>query len=177
MNEDITKKLKEKIAWKDDNLIQEIVRWALVISLLLPVTFLSLFLPKELSLGLKIFLKSYIAISILIMVIWAGRRTVFISYDGILIGNIGFRERDTLERYSKRKLVNWGDIRNIEFRNRLIGAFYYGFTRPFLYIKTKERVYFCRVYDVEGFIRTLEKLKKDYLLKDKNSLYERYGIK
>ncbi len=97
--------------------------------------------------------------------VWTGNNT-----SGQMIGKL-FRLKQ------KNIFLRWGEISEIDIAERIYAVSYAGGKKLFVVIKPKDKKECeCLIADISGFLQTLKKLNKDYLLKDKKRMYEKYGI-
>jgi hypothetical protein len=103
---------------------------------------------------------------------------VTLSLSGILTANMIKVKLGVFKIKGKNIFIEWSEIKSICFKNYLAGASWVKNPRLFLVIRTRSnKKYLYIVHDIPNFLQALKRLNKDYLLKDKKRLYEKYGIK
>lgn len=152
---------KGEIVWRDKKTI-EIVR--LVIFLIITIFFgYGIIISKNT-------IDKVMSIVLSIVFLWflyrqLKRRLSYIAEKGIRIGNIFYKLDDKIFVKQKSILVSWNNIKSLKITSKGYYGPLGGRSFNHLVLKIKEgRRYDCLVYDPQGFVNALKKLKKYHLL-------------
>ena len=154
--------------WKDDKKI-ELLLLIIPLSLAIIIALVLLYTPSEgfvIDLGLLII----VVLSIYQFLRQTKRRLALIKSNGLQVGNVTLRQWKGLGAELTAPFSEWTKIRDIKLVNKVLPTPKFGVLRTFMYVRTKYgEKYECVLYDYNGFISALRKLRKGNLLSKRNN--------
>lgn len=157
----------EQKLWKDSLLMRNIGLIALFIFSILSLILL-LYSPESYSNSLFIRIFGFGILGLLAWVLYRNLRLRFnyITKEGIRVGN-AYHKSDFILRQKPTFLI-WNEIKEIKLINKVARtALGSGVLIGYLIIKTKDnKLYECRIYNKNSFIKALKKLDREYLLNE-----------
>ena len=161
----MNKKINEtgkKVLWKDSKYL-EILR-LIIFLILFTFSIVGIFISDNI-LNMSI---SLILFFVFLFFLYRQirRRLIYITKEGIRMGNLIYKIDDKIITKQKPTLISWNKIRFLRIQSRgYYGAFGGRSFKHLILYDTENKRYDCLLYDNQGFIQILKKLRRHELLK------------
>ena len=161
------------VVWKDSKMLDTIWLIIALFFFIFSLVFVLRSQPRNGNELYKIFLLPIVIFTAFLLYTQVRKRRIFITSDGIRMGNLVHWADDKFIIKQKPTFFGWDKIENVRI---LLKSYRQGIYagRDFYHVHLKNKdgeIYDCLVHDSKGFVRTLKKLNKIHLLDRKSSLF------